>query len=87
MFESESLRHLTTKLVAQKIEESGYSLTDEQIAAIEEQVANSVFLLTLRPNINRLSDCHILSTLAEGIDNTFLSIQRSGEEAPQPSSA
>ena len=84
MFESESLRYLTTKLVAQKIEEGGYSVTDKQIAAIEEQVANSVFLLTLRPNINRLSDCHILSTLAEEIDNTFLSIHRSGEEAPQP---
>ena len=84
MFESESLRYLTTKLAAQKIEEGGYSVTDEQIAAIEEQVANSVFLLTLRPNINSLSDCHILSTLAEEIDNTFLSIQGSGEEAPQP---
>ena len=84
MFESESLRYLTTKLVAQKIEEGGYSVTDEQIAAIEEQVANSVFLLTLRPNIDRLSVSHILSTLAEGIGNTLLSIQRSGEEAPQP---
>jgi hypothetical protein len=84
MFESESLRHPTTKLVAQKIEERGYSLTDEQIAAIEEQVANPDFLLTLRPNIDRLSVCHILSTLAEEIGNTFLSIQRSGEEAPQP---
>ena len=59
MFESESLRYLTTKLAAQKIEEGGYSVTDEQIAAIEEQVANSVFLLTLRPNINSLSDSNI----------------------------
>ena len=84
MFESESLKHPTTKLVAQKTEERDYSLTDERIAAIEEQVANSDFLLTLRPNIDRLSVSHILSTLAEGIGNTLLSIQRSGEEAPQP---
>ena len=41
LFESTSLERLTTKLVAQKIEEEGYSLTDEQLAAIEEQVANS----------------------------------------------
>jgi hypothetical protein len=84
MFASESLKYPTTKLVAQKAEERGYSLTDERIAAIEEQVANSDFLLTLRPNIDRLSVSHILSTLAEEIGNTLLSIQRSGEEGPQP---
>jgi hypothetical protein len=84
IFENESLKLPTTKLVAQKTEERGYSLTDERIAAIEEQVANSDFLLTLRLNIDRLSVSHILSTLAEGIGNTLLSIQRSGEEAPQP---
>jgi hypothetical protein len=44
----------------------------------------TTFLLTLRPNIDCLSVCHILSTLAEEIGNTFLSIQRSEEEAPQP---
>jgi hypothetical protein len=43
----------------------------------------TTFLLTLRPNIDRLSICHILSTLAEEIGNTFLSIQRSGKETPQ----
>ena len=43
----------------------------------------TTFLLTLKPNIDRLSICHILSTLAEEIGNMFLSIQRSGEEAPQ----
>ena len=83
MFENESLKHPTTKLVAQKTEERGYSLTDERIAAIEEQVANSDFLLTLRPNIDRLSVSHILSTLAEEVGNMFLSIQRSEEEASQ----
>lgn len=41
MFDSANLKRLTTKLVAQKIEEQGYSLTGEQLAAIEEQVANS----------------------------------------------
>ncbi len=44
----------------------------------------TTFLLTLRPNIDCLSVCHILSTLAEEIGNAFLSIQRSGKEAPQP---
>jgi hypothetical protein len=44
----------------------------------------TTFLLTLRPNIDRLSVCHILSTLTEEIGNTFLSIQQRQEEAPQP---
>lgn len=41
LFESTSLEHLIAKLVAQKVEEKGYSLTDEQLAAIKEQVGNS----------------------------------------------
>lgn len=41
LFESESLKQLTTKLIAHKIEEKGYSLTDEQLAAIKEQVSHS----------------------------------------------
>lgn len=43
----------------------------------------TTFLLTLRPNIDRLSICHILSTLAEEVGNMFLSIQRNEEEASQ----
>lgn len=41
LFESTSLERLIAKLVAQKVEEKGYSLTDEQLAAIKEQVGNS----------------------------------------------
>jgi hypothetical protein len=41
LFESTSFERLTTKLITQKIEEKGYSLTDEQLAAIREQVGNS----------------------------------------------
>jgi len=40
-FESESFKRLSAKLIAQKIEEKDYSLTGEQLAAIEEQIANS----------------------------------------------
>lgn len=41
-------------------------------------------LLTLKPNIDRLTVCRMLSTLAEEIGNSFLSIQKRGEESPQP---
>lgn len=41
LFESTSFERLTVKLIAQKIEEKGYSLTDEQLAAIREQVGDS----------------------------------------------
>lgn len=41
-------------------------------------------LLTLKPNVDRLSICHILSTLAREIGDTFLSIQKGKEETSQP---
>lgn len=41
IFDSENFKKLTTKLIVQKIEESGYHLTDKQLASIEEQVAHS----------------------------------------------
>lgn len=41
-------------------------------------------LLTLKPNIDRLCICHILSTLTEQIGDKFLSIQRHQEGASQP---
>jgi hypothetical protein len=37
-------------------------------------------LLTSKPNIDRFSVCHILSTLAEEIGVTFLSVQKAQEE-------
>lgn len=41
IFDSENFKKFTTKLIVQKIEESGYYLTDKQLASIEDQVANS----------------------------------------------
>lgn len=41
LFESTLLERLTAKLIAQKIEERGYFLTDEQLEAVTEQVINS----------------------------------------------
>jgi len=41
MFETESFKHLSTKLVARKLEEQGYTITDEQLAVLEEQIANA----------------------------------------------
>lgn len=62
---------------------SDTGFTDPAHSTTISLLQTTTFLLTLRPNIDRLSVCHILSTLAEEIGNTFLSIQRSGEEAPQ----
>lgn len=36
-----SLEHLLVKIISQKIEEQGYSLTDSQLSTIRERVANS----------------------------------------------
>lgn len=41
-------------------------------------------LLTLKPNLDRLSICHILSTLEKEVGGTFLSIQKDQEETSQP---
>jgi hypothetical protein len=41
IFDSENFENFTTKLIVQKTEESGYQLTDEQLASIAEQVAHS----------------------------------------------
>lgn len=41
-------------------------------------------LLTLKPNVDRLCACYVLSTLEREIGDTFLSIQKDQEEASQP---
>lgn len=41
IFHDASLKRLTTKLVARKLEDEGYLLTEALLAAIEEQVVNS----------------------------------------------
>lgn len=41
LFEEESFKKLAIKLISQKAQENGYSLTDKQLAVIEEQVARS----------------------------------------------
>jgi hypothetical protein len=41
IFDSESFKRLKKELISRKIEERGYSLTSEQLAAIEEQIINA----------------------------------------------
>jgi hypothetical protein len=40
-FDEVSLNRLIVRLISQKAEEHGYSLTDAQLTAIEEQVSNA----------------------------------------------
>lgn len=89
LFESESLKQLTTKLIAHKIEEKGYSLTDEQLAAIKEQVSHSdedtltikLFDDTeLEINIEEADICRVLD---EYTDELSIELKKKTKEASE----
>lgn len=61
---------------------SGTGYTDPGHSTALSLLQITTFLLTLRPNLDRLSVCQILSTLAEEIGSTFLSIQKRRNEDP-----
>ena len=63
---------------------SDTGFTDPAHSAAISLLQITTSLLALRPNIDRLAVCHILSTLAEEIGDTFLAIQKRGEETSQP---
>jgi hypothetical protein len=62
---------------------SDTGFTDPAHSAAISLMQITTSLLALRPNIDRLAVCHILSTLAEKIGDTFLAIQKRGEETSQ----